>query len=159
MFWGKQRSASSPSRLYCSSLFCECPKFCDLAKQRRKIFGGVSEVGKDDFSLYFFWRCVVFLVFYFSSRRANVSAGQAAKRAESIKDAVHRAIGESPGGAGPAQPFVTELKFKIGQLQSQFRDLNQEIGQKVNEFVDLVSDVKKDTCNRSDDFDGKLARH
>ena len=67
MFWGKQHSASSPSRLYCSSLFCECPKFCDLAKHRRKIFGGVSEVGKDDFSLYFFWRCVVFLVLYYSS--------------------------------------------------------------------------------------------
>ena len=48
-------------------LFGECPKFCDLAKQRRKIVGGVSEVGKDDFSLYFFWRCVIFLVFYFSS--------------------------------------------------------------------------------------------
>ena len=45
--------------------FCECPKFCDLAKQRRKILGGVSEVGKDDFSLYYFWRCVVFLVFFF----------------------------------------------------------------------------------------------
>ena len=47
--------------------FCESPKFCDLAKQRRKIFGGVSEVIKEDFSLYFFWRCVVFVVFYFSS--------------------------------------------------------------------------------------------
>ena len=45
--------------------FCECPKFFDLAKQRRKILGGVSEVRKDDFSLYFFWRCVVFLVFLF----------------------------------------------------------------------------------------------
>ena len=93
------------------------------------------------------------------AKRANVSAGQAAKRAESIKDAAHRAIGESPGGAGPPQPFVTELKFELGQLQSQFRDLNQEIGQKVNEFVDLVSDVKIDTCNRLDDLDGKLARH
>ena len=67
------------------------------------------------------------------AKRANVSAGQAAKRAESIKDAAHRAIGESPGGAGPPQPFVTELKFEIEQLQSQFRDLNQEIGQKVND--------------------------
>ena len=67
MFWSKQRSGSSPSRLYCSSLFCECPKFCDLAKQRRKIFGGFSEAGKDDFSLYFCWRCVVFLVLYYSS--------------------------------------------------------------------------------------------
>ena len=47
--------------------FGECPKFCDLAKQRRKIVGGVCEVGKDDFSLYFFWRCVVFLIFSFSS--------------------------------------------------------------------------------------------
>ena len=47
--------------------FCECPKFCDLAKQRRKIFGGVSEVGKDDFSLVFLWLCDFFLVFSFSS--------------------------------------------------------------------------------------------
>ena len=46
--------------------FCECPKFCNLAKQRRKTFGGVSEVGKDDFSLYFFWLCVFFLVFFSS---------------------------------------------------------------------------------------------
>ena len=45
----------------------ECPIFCDLAKQRRKIVGGVSEVGKDDFSLYFCWRCVFFSYFYFSS--------------------------------------------------------------------------------------------
>ena len=45
--------------------FCVCPKFCDLAKQRRKIFVGVSEVGKNDFALYFFWLCVFFLVFLF----------------------------------------------------------------------------------------------
>ena len=93
------------------------------------------------------------------ARRANLSAGQAAKCAESIKDAAHRAIGESPGGTEPPQPFVTELKFEIGQLQSQFRDLKQKIGQKVIEFVDLVSDVKIDTCHRLDDLDGKLARH
>ena len=47
--------------------FGECPKSCNLAKQRRKFVGGVSEVGKDVFSLYFFWRCVIFLVFFFSS--------------------------------------------------------------------------------------------
>ena len=45
--------------------FCVCPKFCDLAKQRRKIFVGVSEVGKNDFALYIFWLCVFFLVFLF----------------------------------------------------------------------------------------------
>ena len=45
--------------------FCDCPKFRDLAKQRRKVFWGVSEVGKIDFALYFFWLCVFFLVFYF----------------------------------------------------------------------------------------------
>ena len=65
-----QRSGSSPSRLYCSSLFCECPKFCDLAKQRRKIFWGVSEVGKNDFALYFCWRCVLFLVLYYFSENS-----------------------------------------------------------------------------------------
>ena len=45
--------------------FCVCPKFCDLAKQRRKIFVGVSEVRKFDFVLYFFWLCVFFLGLYF----------------------------------------------------------------------------------------------
>ena len=83
-FWGAHKSLAPRARTLLGGLgqetlsffavatllfvfFCECPKFCDLAKQRRKILGGVSEVGKDDFSLYFFWRCVVFLVFYFSS--------------------------------------------------------------------------------------------
>ena len=47
--------------------FGECPIFCDLAKQRRKIVGGVSEVGKDNFSLYFCWQWVFFSLFYFSS--------------------------------------------------------------------------------------------
>ena len=45
--------------------FCECPKFCDLAKQRCNIFWGFSEFGKINFALYFFWLCVVILVFFF----------------------------------------------------------------------------------------------
>ena len=53
--------------------FCECPKFCDLAKQRRKIFAGVSEVGEIDFALYFFWLCVFFLVFFSSAVIARPS--------------------------------------------------------------------------------------
>ena len=48
--------------LFC--FFCECPKFCVLAKQRRKMFFGVSEVGKIDFALYFCWLCVFFVIFY-----------------------------------------------------------------------------------------------
>ena len=51
--------------------FCECPKSCDLAKQRRKIFLGVSEVGRIDLALYFFWLCVFFLVFYFLLLRSR----------------------------------------------------------------------------------------
>ena len=46
--------------------FCVCPKFYDLTKQRRKVFWGVSEVGKNDFSVYFCRLCVFFLGFYFS---------------------------------------------------------------------------------------------
>ena len=49
------------SRLFL--IFCVCPKFCDLAKKGRKIFLGVSEVGKKNFSVYFFWLCVFCLVF------------------------------------------------------------------------------------------------
>ena len=40
-----------------------CPMVFNLAKKRRKFFGRVSEVGKNDFSIYFFWLCVLFLVF------------------------------------------------------------------------------------------------
>ena len=79
LFWGAHKSLAPRARTLLGGLgqatlssfavatllfvlFGECPKFCDLAKQRRKIVGGFSEVGKDDFSLYFFWRCVIFLV-------------------------------------------------------------------------------------------------
>ena len=48
--------------LFC--FFCECPKFFDLAKQQRKMFLGVSEVGKIDFALSFCWLCVFFVIFY-----------------------------------------------------------------------------------------------
>ena len=82
LFWGAHKSLAPRARTFLGGLgqatfsffavatlwfvlFCECPKFCNVAKQRRKIFGGVSEVGKDDFSLYFFRRCVVFFVFFF----------------------------------------------------------------------------------------------
>ena len=84
LFWGAHKSLAPRARTLLGGLgqatlsffavvtllfvfFGECPKFCDLAKQRRKIVGGVPEVGEDDFSLFFLWRCVVFLVFYFSS--------------------------------------------------------------------------------------------
>ena len=45
---------------------CECPKFCDLAKHRRKFFWGGSEVGKINFAL-FFSGCASFSWFFFSS--------------------------------------------------------------------------------------------
>ena len=90
LFWGAHKSLAPRARTLLGGLgqatlssfavatllfvlFGECPKFCDLAKQRRKIVGGVSEVGKDDFSLYFFWRCVIFLVFYFSSAEKMIA--------------------------------------------------------------------------------------
>ena len=88
LFWGAHKSLAPRARTLLGGLgqatlsffavatllfvfFGERPKFCDLAKQRRKIVWGVSEVGKDDFSLYFFWRCVVFLVFFFLLLRSR----------------------------------------------------------------------------------------
>ena len=90
LFWGAHKSLAPRARTLLGGLgqatlsffavatllfvfFGECPKFCDLAKQRRKIVGGVSEVGKDDFSLYFCWRCVIFLVFFFLLLRSRDS--------------------------------------------------------------------------------------
>ena len=93
LFWGAHKSLAPRARTLLSVLgqatlsffavatlsfffFCECPKFCDPAKQRRKNFGGVSEVGKDDFLLYFFWLCVFFLVFFPSAASACTHAPQ-----------------------------------------------------------------------------------
>ena len=53
-------------------VFCVCLNFEDLAKQRRKIFGGDSEVGNNDFSVYFCQLCVFFFVF-FSLLRSRAS--------------------------------------------------------------------------------------
>ena len=91
LFWGAHKSLAPRARTLLGGLgqatlsflavatllsvfFCECPKFCDLAKQRRKTFGGVSEVGKDDFSVYFSLAVRRFLGFFFlllRSRDAN----------------------------------------------------------------------------------------
>ena len=51
-------------------MFCVCPNFGDLAKQRRKVFRGVSGVGKNDFS-FFFVRCASFSCFFFSAAIAR----------------------------------------------------------------------------------------
>ena len=45
--------------------FCVCPKFCDLAKQRRKTFWEVSEVAKNGISVCFCRLCVFFLFLFF----------------------------------------------------------------------------------------------
>ena len=73
--------------LFC--FFCECPKFCDLAKQRRKMFLGVSEVGKIDFALYFCWLCVFFVIFYILLLRSR-----------DFLTAVHHLVTENPSGHG-----------------------------------------------------------
>ena len=73
--------------------FCECLEFCNLAKQRRKTFGGVSEVGKDDFSLYLFWLCVFFLVFYFSSAAIARPVAPLVKNAHIFYQCPHPSLG------------------------------------------------------------------
>ena len=45
-------------------VFCECPTILDLAKQRCENLLGVSEVRKNNFSLYFCWLCFFVLVFF-----------------------------------------------------------------------------------------------
>ena len=94
--------------------FCECPKFCDLAKQRCKIFGGVSEVGKGDFSLYFFWRCVVFSAFFFfccdraTSNHPSIGGGVQHNMAEHSTAADSTAQEPSPTQARHTAPGKTQ---------------------------------------------------
>ena len=116
LFWGAHKSLAPRARTLLGGLgqatlsffavatllfvfFGECPKFCDLAKQRRKIVGGVSEVGKDDFSLYFFWRCVVFLVFYFPS--AAIARHQGSKFSVVVGPPELEPAARDPGDPGP----------------------------------------------------------
>ena len=73
--------------LFCC--FCVCPKFCDLAKQRRKMFLGISEVGKIDFALYFFWLCVFFSVFYFLLRAIARRSKNRERTHELVNNGVH----------------------------------------------------------------------
>ena len=73
MFWGKQRSTSSPSRLCCPSFSVGVLNFATSPNSGVKIFLGVSEVGKIDFARYFFRLCVFFLVFYFLRRPVGMS--------------------------------------------------------------------------------------
>ena len=68
-------------------VFCVCPNFDDPAKQRRKIFWGVSEVGKNDFSVYFCRLCVFFFVF-FSLLRLRAWPGK--KGEDGHKEGGHR---------------------------------------------------------------------
>ena len=51
--------------------FCKCPKFCDLAKQRRKIFGGFLRSEKTIFC-FFLSGCASFSWFFFLLLRAHV---------------------------------------------------------------------------------------
>ena len=52
-------------------IFPAYPTVFDLAKQRRKMFWGVSEDGENDFSCSFCWLCVCFLVFFSPLRSHN----------------------------------------------------------------------------------------
>ena len=127
LFWGAHKSLAPRARTLLGRLgqatlssfvvatllfvlFGECPKFCDLAKQRRKFVGGVSEVGKDDFSLYFFWRCVIFLVFSFSS------AAIARRDKSGSVDANGPHIARGPSLY--SQPTLASLTFVKGRLWS-----------------------------------------
>ena len=89
--------------------FYVCPKFCDLAKQRRKMFVGVSGVGKIDFALYFFWLCVFFLVFYFLLLRSRDGRRRFANKnrqnnIQKIMIASNRGTEDGNGNAEPAGP-------------------------------------------------------
>ena len=53
------------------SVFCVCPNFDDLAKQRRKFFWGVSEVEKKTISLFIFVGCASLSWFFFSAAIAR----------------------------------------------------------------------------------------
>ena len=101
LFWGAHKSLAPRARTLLGGLgqatlsffvvttllfffVCECPKFCDLAKQRRKMFGGVSAVGKDDFSLYFIWLCIFFLVLFSSAAIARPLSHKQDKHARCV---------------------------------------------------------------------------
>ena len=96
LFWGAHKSLAPRARTLLGGLgqatlsffaaatllfvsFGECPKFCDLAKQQRKIVGGVSEVGKDDFWFFFSGGASFSWYFIFLLLRSRDTRDQAAE--------------------------------------------------------------------------------
>ena len=77
-------------------VFCVCPNFDDLAKQRGNIFSGVSEVGKHDFPVYFCRLCVFFLVF-FSLLRSRATSLHVCLRMWSMKGGLICGTNEETG--------------------------------------------------------------
>ena len=67
--------------------FCECPKFCDLAKKRCKMFFGGFPGRKDRFCALFFLVVRLFLGFLFSSAaigRRRVSSGMTLRKSARV---------------------------------------------------------------------------
>ena len=71
MFWGKQRSTSSPSRLFCSSFSVSVLNFATSPNSGVKFFGGFLRSDKSILRFFFFWLCVFFLVFWFLLLRSR----------------------------------------------------------------------------------------
>ena len=145
LFWGAHKSLAPRARTLLGGFgqatlsffavatllfvfFGECPKFCDLARQRLKIVGGVSEVGKDDFSLYFFWRCVIFLVFFFLLRSRDLfrffrSLYQEKQRDKEKDTSFSR--GPSSGSLAPKadmSELLSQCHSKIAELRVSERE-------------------------------------
>ena len=110
--------------------FSDCHKFCDLAKQRRKIFWGVSEVGKIDFALYFFWLCVFFLVFHFLLLRSRDESERAVQPPETPRMEI-KVVKEVARGVVKVDPLTARgarRRLLLHPLQPQVTPRNAPRG-------------------------------
>ena len=107
-------------------VFCVCLNFEDHAKQWRKIFKGVSEVGKNIFSVYFCRLCVFFLVFHFSLLRSHPTGEKSEWVWPQPYDHLYvslrsgRSVGKEPDAdelAEPAPQFDTETAVEPEDLE------------------------------------------
>ena len=129
LFWGAHKSLAPTARTLLGGLgqatlsffavatplfvfFRECPKFCDLAKQRRKILGGFLRLEKTIFSLYFFWRCVVFFVFFSSAAITRLHLmrwlGEAPRGTRRERARAHAARSKGANTDGAPRPAAAE---------------------------------------------------
>ena len=118
MFWGKQRSSSSPSRLCCSSFPVSVLNFATSPNSSVKFLWGFLRSERSILRFIFFWLCVLFLVFYFlllrSRDRCQLHCYTPTPQLGRLRASPWRSHRRKASSTGPAAPAARATTHQVG---------------------------------------------